>query len=224
MPQSELLADPSKLPYQVQQNISPFKFLVETSHYVTHTILSVLSDALKLHAHARLETKHLKTGSSMTTLEFIRYAKASRDVTGVGMYKHTDIGSLSLLLCEKWGLQVQCREHQCWEFVEPKRGLAVVNVGDTLSALSGGKLRAVIHRVVPVEEMKDEDRFTMAYFLRADDGTMIKGSDGEEHTVQDYYDRKYQAYRQWEEARKDWSIITGGMATDQAVAANAVQK
>ena len=137
-----------ELPAVVHQNITLFSRFISLSHYVTQTLLSCLSDALQLGDSDRLEKSHRDGEPSNTTLTMLHYPEDTNAVN-VGHNKHTDIGSLTLLFTEQWGLQVLEPETKNWTFVQPKAGHAVVNAGDSLRFLSGKRLRSCVHHVVP---------------------------------------------------------------------------
>ena len=78
----------------------------------------------------------------------------SKDV-GIGCGAHTDYGFLTFVRSETPGLEVQ--DNEKWIPVETDNDYFVVNIGDSLSALTG--LRATPHRVV-----HSENRLSCAFF------------------------------------------------------------
>jgi len=211
VPKDELFADPTSFPKQIYENKDLFVRLITTAHAIMAVILSALSDSLGVSGPDRFENKHRLNVPAKAELQFLKYAKQTVNGPNVGFGKHTDIGSLNLLLFDDWGLQVLCPEHGCWEYVQPKKHQAVVNVGDTLHALSHHQLRSVVHRVKPVKENQDRCRFTTGYFLRAENQTLIRDSNGEQRTALQYYERKFKVYQEPHEIQRLTSIITGGM-------------
>jgi hypothetical protein len=139
------------------------------------------------------------------------------EVTGnnkIGHQKHTDISSLTLLFSEQWGLQIRppgtCGAREMG-FVAPKPGCAFVHVGDSLRFASGMKMQSCIHRVVPFDPT--EHRYSIAYFLRAEDDTMFVDSEGRYVTAGQWHDEKFKAFTdpwQWQ-AMAPGSMILGGM-------------
>lgn len=80
---------------------------------------------------------------------------------------HTDFGSLSFLHNRLGGLQVMVPGTSHWQYVKPVPGLAVCNVGDTLTILTGGVLRSNLHRVVPPpREQGNYERWSVVFFTR----------------------------------------------------------
>jgi isopenicillin N synthase-like dioxygenase len=144
-------------------------------------------------------------------MEFLKYATQSRKDLNIGHNMHTDLGTLSLLLCVEWGLQVRLQDKGCWEYVEPRSGLAIVNVGDTLRFLSGKKLRSVLHRVVPMKEHETEVRYTVGYFLRAENEMVFKDQEGNLTTAKKWHDRKVDIYQAAHAEQGTNTILTGGL-------------
>lgn len=89
----------------VHNNHRLLESFVSLSHYITKTLLSCLSDALKVDNYVRFENHHRDSEPSNTTLSLLHYPK-NADLAEVGHNKHTDIGSLTLLFSERRGLQV----------------------------------------------------------------------------------------------------------------------
>lgn len=134
----------------------------------------------------------------------------------VGQNMHTDIGSLTLLFAQQWGLQVLCpSDTPCpetgekfqWRFVEPRAGHAIINIGDTLRFLSGYKLRSALHRALPLDT---GDRYSVAYFLRPSDDAEFVDTEGETVSAFDWYAKKNETYEKPHELQPE-SILVGGM-------------
>lgn len=143
-----------RLPSSVQQNIELFDRFISLSHYLLKTLLISLSDVLGLDSIHRFEHSHREGQPTNTTLVLLRYPKNS-DVQHVGHNKHTDIGSLTLLFSNQWGLQVMTPEKKEWAFVQPRANHAVINVGDSLRFLSGKRLYSCFLR--PENDVRYED-------------------------------------------------------------------
>lgn len=108
---------------------------------------------------------------------YFRYAKQTPDPNaGVGHNMHPDLGTLTLLYCEQWDLQVHNQNTNTWAYVVPRSGFYVVNVGDALRFFSGSALLSALHRIVPVPGHEDEHRYSTAYFLRPENATRFQTS------------------------------------------------
>ena len=146
-----------------------------------------------------------------------RYPKSENDTAGVGHNKHTDIGTLTLLFSEQFGLQVLSPETDEWQFIQPKSEHAVINVGDSLRFLSGKRFNSCVHRVIPTAETQQEHRYSIAYFLRAEDDVTYVDSHGEQISAKDWHDGKYEVFRQKHDQQQQDSILTGGMEEHETV-------
>lgn len=128
----------------------------------------------------------------------------------IGHQKHTDIGSLTLLFSEEWGLQVQRPGTDDWGFVAPKEGHAIINVGDSLRFASEQKLYSCMHQVLPVDTKAD--RYSIAFFLRPDNELKYEDSKGRTIKAGDWHDEKYDVFAQEHEKQKNAiPILMGGM-------------
>lgn len=65
-----------------------------------------------------------------------------------------------------------------WEYVAPREGCAVVNVGDGLVALTGGLLHSCLHRVVPLPGRGMGARCSFAWMERAEAPTVMRALEG----------------------------------------------
>lgn len=85
----------------------------------------------------------------------------SRFGEGLGVGPHTDAGLLVLLLQDQiGGLQAYCDEKKAWVDVSPRRGTLVVQFGEMLQLLVGGK--ATLHRVV---QQGETSRYSLPFFF-----------------------------------------------------------
>jgi hypothetical protein len=179
---------------------------------VTKAILSALSTGLGLTGEARFENSHRNDRPSTTTLAMMHYIPSDPTVDKqVGHQKHTDISSLTLLFSEEWGLQVRPPRAREFGFVKPKDGCAIINVGDSLRFASGHTMQSCIHRVMPYDAT--QHRYSVAYFLRAEDATMFTDSEGRYITAGQWHDEKFFAFTTTPEmqAKAPPSLLLGGM-------------
>lgn len=159
----------------------------------------------------RFESFHQTAEDSNSVLVLLRYPHVPEEQQKktVGHNKHTDIGSITVLFTNQWGLQVMAAGSNRWEFVEPRPGCAIINVGDSLRFLSQKRLRSCLHRVVPVPG-QTWDRYTIAYFLRPDNRVSFVDSNGELVTAQHWHDTKYEVFRATHEEQRQGTVLTGG--------------
>ncbi|KAE8421233.1 hypothetical protein BDV36DRAFT_292430 [Aspergillus pseudocaelatus] len=202
------------LPSIAQDNLVLFDQFTAACHFISKLLLDCISDELGLKGDARLETYHRDDCRSKSTLYFLHYPHGAQDPSQVGQNMHTDIGSLTILYAPQWGLQVFSPNDGAWEYVEPRPGHAIVNVGDTLRFLSNKRLRSALHRVLPLGGIQNEDRYSISYFLRASDSTEFKDSDGDESSAKHWYLKKYEMYELPHAIQKEKTTLSGGMAQE----------
>lgn len=186
------------------------------ANIITKTMLSCLSNTLGLTGKDRFETYHRNWHKSNSTLAMFRYIpgqEGEKDHT-CGHQQHTDIGSLTLLFSQEWGLQVQPpnKPNAPFEFVEPRPGHAIINVGDSLRFASGHKLYSCIHQVVPFDPTKE--RYSFAYFLRPEVDASFKDSEGRYITAGQWHDEKYDVFAATHEEQASIApktMLLGGM-------------
>jgi isopenicillin N synthase-like dioxygenase len=95
-------------------------------------------------------------------LKVIRYPGSAVRRGDQGVGAHKDYGWLALLLQDELGgLQVQALDGQ-WLDAPPIQGTFVINIGEMLEIVSGGYLRATVHRVVSPETTLD--RISIPFF------------------------------------------------------------
>lgn len=135
-------------------------------HFANTTMLSCLSDALKLEGSSRFESSHRGDKASDTSLKLI-YEPMRNKCADWSDNTHTDGGTLTILFCDHWGNRLEDPETKAWTFIEPKPGCALINVADSLQSLSGGKLHSCRHGVTqPVDGF--QKRYFVASYLRPD--------------------------------------------------------
>lgn len=87
------------------------------------------------------------------------------------------MGSLTFLFTSSPGLQILPKGAAAdqWRDVLPVPGRAIVNFGDAVKILSGGRVESVVHRVItmPVSEQQQQqqqvdvrDRYSFAFLVR----------------------------------------------------------
>ncbi|KAI5867191.1 Clavaminate synthase-like protein [Durotheca rogersii] len=213
----EIQKDSPHLP-AVIKNSPDMKVLenaIAGANIATKTILAALSTGLGLTGAARFENLHRNDRPSTSTLAMMHYIPSEPTAKNIGHQKHTDISSLTLLFAEQWGLQVRPPGAKEFGFVEPKDGCAVINVGDSLRFASGHTMQSCIHRVVPLNP--EEHRYSIAYFLRAENDTWFTDSEGRYITAGQWHDEKFFAFTSPPEiqALAPSSMILGGMTEEE---------
>ncbi|KAK6827421.1 2OG-Fe(II)oxygenase [Apiospora arundinis] len=215
----EIQRDSPHIP-DVIKNSGDIKILenaIAGSNVVTKAILSALSTGLGLTGASRFECSHRNDKPSTTTLAMMHYIPSdpTKDKQ-IGHQKHTDISSLTLLFSHEWGMQIRPPGAREFGFVKPKQGCAIVNVGDSLRFASGHTMQSCIHRVVPYDYA--QHRYSIAYFLRAEDTTMFTDPAGRYVTAGQWHDEKFFAFTTDAELQKQAPahMILGGMHEPEA--------
>jgi len=206
---AEMVRKDPALPESVKQKEALFSSIISLSQFITQTLLVCLSDALELKGESRLEQNHRDGEPTNTTLVLLYYPE-QEDQSPMGHQNHTDIGSLTLLFSEQWGLQVLTPENKRWEWIQPKpQGHATINVGDSLRFLAEKQLYSCLHRVIPVNEK--EARYSIAYFLRPENNTIYEDTDGKKVSAAKWHDDKYVMFGEPHEKQEKSTMLTGGM-------------
>ncbi|KAK1763029.1 Clavaminate synthase-like protein [Phialemonium atrogriseum] len=209
-------ADP-RLP-SIIKNSTDIKVLensIAGCNTISKVILSALSTGLGLSGAARFENSHRNDHLSTSTLAMMHYIPSNpAHDKNIGHQKHTDISSLTVLFSEQWGLQIRPPRAREFGFVAPKAGCAVINVGDSLRFASGHTMQSCIHRVVPYDYT--EHRYSIAYFLRAENQTMFTDSEGRYITAGQWHDEKFYAFKATPDvqALAPKSMLLGGMVEE----------
>lgn len=201
------------LPPAILAKKALFEQFIAKTRYHVKTLLASFSEALGLIGDDRYENAHDDGKPSNSSMTFHRYPRRdTRDASNVGHNKHTDISSIAFLFAQQWGLQVpSTTQSDGWDWVQPKEGHAICNIGDSLRFLSGMRLRSVLHRVVPVAEMDHAHRYSIAYFCRPAHGTMFMDSEGRMISCDEWFSHKFDVYRATHEEQRKNTVLTGGM-------------
>ncbi|KAK0721111.1 hypothetical protein B0H67DRAFT_644275 [Lasiosphaeris hirsuta] len=89
-------------------------------------LLAAFSDVLAVHDEGRFEKMHLdpENSSSSVVVNYYNSAESLPEEASMGHNAHTDLGSIMILFCSNWGLQVWLTGSERWAFVEPRTGCA----------------------------------------------------------------------------------------------------
>ena len=203
-------AFPPILPDVYLENRALLDRFMEKCRKITMLLLNSLSDSLELQGASRFEQSHRSYMPANSSLNLFSYPKS----VGTGQFgqnKHTDNGSLTVLLADQPGLQILSPKSGAWGRVLPQCGHAVINVGDTLRFLSGRRFQSSIHRAEPIFEPSQDRRLVVGYFLRAEDETVIEDNEGNKLTARQWHDRKYDNYQAAHSIQRANTVLTGGM-------------
>ncbi|KAH7067157.1 2OG-Fe(II) oxygenase family oxidoreductase [Paraphoma chrysanthemicola] len=173
------------------------------SHEISNMIMASLWRSLGLEGGSSFPEQHrFGSLSSSATVMNSYPLQLLPEGSSVGHNAHTDLGSITLLFCSTWGLQVYSAESARWSFVEPFRSRAVVNIGDTLRFMSGNKLKSCLHRVVHHSEWTHGHRLSLAYFARPNSDVKLLDGQGCEWSVEKWVARKFRSYKESHEEQE----------------------
>lgn len=149
----------------------------------TTAIFTSLSTALGFAPGTGFEAFHRPGVPAPDMLRLLKYSRQPAEDRGAPQNPHTDLGSLTVLFTQTPGLQRLrprrgSEDEPAWEFVAPRDGCAIVNVGDGMVALTNGLLHSCLHRVVPMPGRRMEERYSFAWMARAEDATIMTGLKG----------------------------------------------
>lgn len=173
----EILRDESKFPTIILDAKDDVKSFMIKSHEMVSVILEILSTNLGLNSNV-LPNLHRLTASSGDQIRLTKTTmhpsekQHSPDVSLLGA--HTDFGSITILFNRLYGLQVLSANKE-WLYVPPLPGHAIVNLGDAMVKLSGGRFKSNTHRVVNAPGLQQvTDRYSVVYFSRPENTVEMK--------------------------------------------------
>lgn len=203
----ELRNDPAAtLPAVFQQAQKLVPDYVATCQQVVDTLLSCYNHALGLEGSSELLQHHQHSKAGETILAMLSYPGQ------LTHQKHTDLGSLTVLFSDQWGLQVVAPASGEWEWIEPREQDAIINVGDALRFLSNKELYSCVHRVIRDGRAQFEGhRYSIAYLLRPNDATVFRDADGAEISARDLAKVKYNTYSATHVDQGKSTVLMGGM-------------
>jgi len=139
-------------------------------------LLRLLGDALELSAEYMSIWNEMLVEKSCGELRFFQYPDVPRaacaDVPGNGtdrMAAHFDVDVITLLHqtpCENGFVSLEAKLGEQFFKVPAIRGTLVVNLGEIIRLLTGGKVKATVHRVVrpPLNQHKGSARDVTVFF------------------------------------------------------------
>lgn len=151
------------------------KSYVQNCQQVLSLILSGLENQLDLPSGTlrKLQSSEVRSGSILRMIQGAPSLKQQDFRTG--LLPHTDFGTVTLLANVMGGLQVlrpgadaNSKDPRDWQWVKPRPGSLIVNIGDAMVEWTGGVLRSNLHRVnfAPGEQRLVE-RYALALLVRA---------------------------------------------------------
>ncbi|KAL1954904.1 hypothetical protein VTO42DRAFT_442 [Malbranchea cinnamomea] len=143
------------------------------SHVVVTTVLRVLGEKLGLDPELLPSLHKLdRPGGDHARITWTPPGNEENTIT---FGAHTDFGSVTLLFNRLGGLQVIDDVTKEWTYVKPIPDFAILNFGDSIVKLLGGRVLSGMHRVVsaPGEQGKLH-RVSVVYFSRPNGDVPLK--------------------------------------------------
>jgi isopenicillin N synthase-like dioxygenase len=168
-------------------------FLHEAHQTIAVPVLECLSATLGLD-RKRLPDLHRWEKPSVGSLRLLHYpALKPGEEAPVRLASHTDQGVITVLFQHKiMGLQVRppiytgpVQPGEKWLDAPVIPGTVLINIGETMTYLSGGRMKSTLHRVArsPRTEEHYQHRYTAVYFCHANEDTPLEVLEGLEGGV-----------------------------------------
>lgn len=168
------------------------KLFMEASHQIGTRILKLLELKLGMREGTVSDTNTLWGDEGKCVLRLLHYPPTEvLQKPGVDQWRaapHTDFASLTLLFQRPGEGGLQCAHRHpssrvdattplAWQPVAPIEGAITCNIGDMLMRWSGDRLVSNLHRVaMPSKEQATKSRYSIAFFMQADDSTVIESN------------------------------------------------
>ncbi|KAL3417256.1 2og-fe oxygenase family protein [Phlyctema vagabunda] len=172
-------------------------------------ILTRLSQALGISTDEAFQYFHRKDAVCPTALGFLKYTNYAEQPDIVGQIAHTDAGSLSIVFTEVPGLQVLKPNEETWYYIAPKPGHAIVNIGDSLRFISKGVLECALHRVIPFQDEKNRNKYTIVYLLRPEMNAEFEDEHGNVWKGLEWTNKKHAVFRADAKEQAEGTFLTG---------------
>ena len=155
------------------------KSFMEQGKQLALQMLKVLAAGLNLEDEDAFTKMHslMHKDGNYTAFRTLHYPPLPDDTSSIDtrIAEHSDYGSITLLFQDNvGGLQVQTASGEYMEAV-PIEGTVLVNIGDSLQFMTGGKLKSTRHKVdLPTDPIKCKTaRQSVAYFALINDNVAI---------------------------------------------------
>lgn len=169
---------PRDNPELIQSNRKTFQDFFYHAHGIICHLLAHLDKHLGLErgTFASLSPQDKPSGTSLRLLKCLPQTVDSHRTNLVG---HTDLGSMTMLFNIVGGLQILPAEvdnnDTNWQYVRPKPGCALINLGDAMVQWSGGILRSNMHRVATAPGLQaGSTRYSVAYLVRPESNVSMR--------------------------------------------------
>ncbi|KAI8626584.1 Clavaminate synthase-like protein [Xylariaceae sp. FL1651] len=165
-----------------------FRSYMQAAHGIGMAIMSILAEKLGVDP-AEFACRHRFEEYSGDHVRLTRGPPRDKEeLPEIQTPSHTDFGTITILMNWLGGLQVwsqSSRKAQLlnlepdvpgeWLWVQPKKGCAIVNLGDAAVKFSNGVLCSGRHRVIPAPGVQGKfPRYSVVYFVRPEDRCIMR--------------------------------------------------
>ncbi|GAP86937.1 putative clavaminate synthase-like protein [Rosellinia necatrix] len=173
----------------IVRNAKPlFQDYIEAAHGIGLSILGILARKMGVDP-AEFQNRHRIEEESGDHVRLTRGPpRDNEELPEIQTPSHTDFGTITILMNWLGGLQVwsesarkaQLLNHEPdvpgeWLWVKPKKGCAIINLGDAAVKFTNGVLCAGRHRVIPAPSVQGRfPRFSVVYFVRPENKCIMK--------------------------------------------------
>ncbi|KAI2468475.1 putative oxidoreductase [Annulohypoxylon bovei var. microspora] len=169
-----------------------FDAYVKSAHSVGMTVLAIIADKLGVDL-AEFTNRHRIEEPSGDHVRITRGPpRETEEMPEIQTPSHTDFGTITILMNWLGGLQVwseSSRKAQLgglepdvpgeWLWVKPKRGCAIINLGDAAVKFTNGVVCSGRHRVIPSPGVQGRwPRYSIVYFVRPEDQCLMNSLKG----------------------------------------------
>ncbi|KAI0892065.1 putative oxidoreductase [Annulohypoxylon nitens] len=171
-----------------------FDAYMKSAHSVGMTVLAIIADKLGID-FSEFANRHRIGEPSGDHVRITRGPpRATEEMPEIQTPSHTDFGTITILMNWLGGLQVwseSSRKAQLgglepdvpgeWLWVKPKRGCAIINLGDAAVRFTNGVVCSGRHRVIPSPGAQGPwPRYSIVYFVRPEDQCLMKSLKGKD--------------------------------------------
>lgn len=162
--------------------LETFRMLMEEYGRHLARLASRIFEAMVKNLNLDPENSSSNLSESTGAMRVYRYPPCLESDGAIGLHMHTDSSVLSILSQDQvGGLQV-IKDDKCFQ-VKPVPNTLIVNLGDMMQAISTDEYKSVKHRV---KSSKEEERFSICYFIFPGEGSLIQNSKYKPFTYTDY--------------------------------------
>ncbi|KAI3330333.1 hypothetical protein F4824DRAFT_342572 [Ustulina deusta] len=165
-----------------------FRDYITTAHGIGMFIMGILANGLGVDP-AEFNSRHRIEEQSGDHIRLTRGpSREKEELPEIQTPSHTDFGTITLLMNWLGGLQVWSESSRSakllnhepdvpgeWLWVRPKKGCAIINLGDAAVKFTNGVLCAGRHRVIPAPGVQGRyTRYSVVYFVRPENKCIMK--------------------------------------------------